>query len=96
MSAFTRAALREIRPEERILRCSAFRRRTLKPNNKNPHPVTCEKPALHGQGCLVKPAERLQAQGNGDPRGFIRILKREAVRHAGRSSSGKWYFWETW
>ena len=84
MSAF----LRLQKPEERILKCSAFRRQNKRSNQKSTHKVTCEKEAVHQQGCAL-PAGRERDAG-------IHILKREAQRHAGRDAAGKWYFWETW
>lgn len=92
MSAFT-AALRLQRPEERILKCSALRRRNPRANWKNTSKVSCEKPALHDFGCLVTPGQ-LGAPGLRDS--AVHLIKREAHRHAGRDRAGKWYFWETW
>lgn len=88
MSAFLRAQIREIRPEERILRCSAHK--GLSKRNGYRRKITCEKPALHGFGCSIDPAsdtEKLVPGAN-----FV--LKREAQRHAGRDTSGRWHFWK--
>lgn len=92
MSAFEKATLRLQLPEERILKCSAARGKMQKKDYTAK--IRCEKPALHGFGCLLTATQRLQALENGDPSGLVHLIKREATRHAGRSAIGKWYFWE--
>lgn len=71
----------------RPLQCAAFRRRSRR--NKKQGTVTCEKPALHGFGCLLSD-EQLAKHADV---GLRRILTQEACKHAGRDPHGKWYFW---
>ena len=87
------ATLRPQLPEERILRCSAVRSGVSRKKGYVPR-VTCEKPALHGFGCLLSPQQKLQAYGNGAPGSLVAIFQREAHRHAGRDANGKWNFWK--
>lgn len=95
MSAFVDLTLRPTRPEERIMRCAGLRR--INPRSKNKGLVSCEKGALHGQGCLLTDAQIIQCQANrpaGVARGLARMFMMETARHAGRDRHGKWYFWD--
>lgn len=84
MSAF----LRRMEPAETLVKCGAFRRRNARSNQKSTSKVTCEKDALHRESCALPRGRETD--------GAIHILKREAQRHAGRDTNGKWYHWETW
>lgn len=79
MSAFARLQL----PEDRILMCAAPRRKHKRNGYRSR--VICEKPALHGFGCLVPPSQATDSLSH--------LIKREAHRHSGRDGAGKWYFW---